>query len=60
MAMKKSVSVQVDSDFALLLPSGFYEIKTMEPRRLRSIVIACMFLAICGIFFGYFCQDQVR
>lgn len=59
--MKKSVSVQVESDFALLLPSGFYEIKTMEPRpRLRSIVIACMLLAICGIFgFGYFCQDQV-
>ena len=62
MDMQKSVSVQVDSDFALLLPSGVYEIKKMEPRsRLRSIIFICMILALAGIFgFGYFCPDQVR
>lgn len=59
--MRKSVEVQVDSDFALLLPSGAYEIKKMEPRRrLRSIVFICLMLAIAGIIgFGYFCPDQV-
>lgn len=58
--MQKSVSVQV-GDFALLLPSGVYEIKKMEPRsRLRSIILICLFLAIFGIVgFGYFCPDQV-
>ena len=57
--MRKSVEVQVD--FALLLPSGVYEIKKMEPRsRLRSIVLICMVLAVAGIIgFGYFCPDQV-
>lgn len=64
-AMKKSVSVvQVDSDLTLLLTSGVYEIKKMEPRsRMRStirIVMACVLLAIAGIVgLGYFCQDQV-
>lgn len=60
--MRKSVEVQVDSDFALLLPSGAYEIKKMEPRRrLRSIVFICLMLAVAGIIgFGYFCPDQVR
>lgn len=59
--MQKSVSVQVDSDFALLLPSGIYEIKKMEPRsKIRTIIIFCLFLAIAGIIgFGYFCNDQV-
>lgn len=59
--MRKSVEVQVDSDFALLLPSGAYEIKKMEPRRrLRSIVFICLTLAVAGIIgFGYFCPDQV-
>lgn len=59
--MRKSVEVQVDSDFALLLPSGIYEIKKMEPRpKLRSIIIICMILAVAGIIgFGYFCPDQV-
>lgn len=59
--MRKSVEVQVDSDFALLLPSGTYEIKKMEPRRrIRSIVFICLVLAIAGIIgFGYFCPDQV-
>lgn len=59
--MRKSVEVQVDSDFALLLPSGTYEIKKMEPRRrLRSVVFICLALAIAGIIgFGYFCPDQV-
>lgn len=59
--MQKSVSVQVDSDFALLLPSGFYEIKKMEPRsKLRSIIFFCVFLTIFGIIgFGYFCPDHV-
>lgn len=59
--MRKSVEVQVDSDFALLLPSGTYEIKKMEPRRrLRSIVFICLMLAVAGIIgFGYFCPDQV-
>lgn len=59
--MQKNVSVQVDSDFALLLPSGVYEIKKMEPRsKIRTIILFCLFLAIAGIIgFGYFCQDQV-
>lgn len=59
--MRKSVELQVDSDFSLLLPSGVYEIKKMEPRRrLRSVVLICLFLAIAGIIgFGYFCPDQV-
>ena len=59
--MQKSVSVQVDSDFALLLPSGVYEIKKMEPRsKIRTIILFCLFLAVAGIIgFGYFCQDQV-
>lgn len=59
--MKKSVSVKVDSDLTLLLSSGVYEIKKMEPRRrLRPIVIICLFLTIAGIIgFGYFCPDQV-
>lgn len=61
MDMHKNVSVQVDSDFALLLPSGVYEIKKMEPRsKIRTIIVFCLFLAIAGIIgFGYFCQDQV-
>lgn len=57
----KSVSVQViDSDIALLLPNGVYEIKQMEPRsRLRSIAFLCIALAISGIVgFGYFCPDK--
>ncbi|XP_031624711.1 heparan-sulfate 6-O-sulfotransferase 2 [Contarinia nasturtii] len=59
--MRKSVEVQVGSDFALLLPSGAYEIKKMQPRRrLRSIVFVCLTLAVAGIIgFGYFCPDQV-
>lgn len=69
--MQNSVEVQVDSDFALLLPGGVYEIKKMttllgETRtgsgasRLRSIVFVCLFLALAGIVgFGYFCPDQV-
>ncbi|EDV94887.1 GH23259 [Drosophila grimshawi] len=59
--MHKNVSVQVDSDFALLLPGGVYEIKKMEPRsKIRTIIVFCLFLAIAGIIgFGYFCQDQV-
>lgn len=59
--MRKSVEVQVDSDFALLLPGGVYEIKKMEPRsRIRSIIFVCMILAVAGIIgFGYFCPDQV-
>lgn len=60
--MRKSVEVQVDSDFALLLPGGVYEIKKMEPRsRIRSIILVCMILAVAGIIgFGYFCPDQVQ
>ncbi|XP_034132034.1 heparan-sulfate 6-O-sulfotransferase 2 isoform X2 [Drosophila guanche] len=60
--MHKNVSVQVDSDFALLLPSGVYEIKKMEPRsKIRKIIVFCLFLAIAGIIgFGYFCQDQAN
>lgn len=60
-AMRKSVEVQVDSDFALLLPGGVYEITKMESRsRLRSIIAICMLLAVAGIIgFGYFCPDQV-
>lgn len=60
--MRKSVEVQVDSDFALLLPGGVYEIKKMEARsRLRSIIAICLILAVAGIIgFGYFCPDQVR
>lgn len=59
--MKKSISVKVDSDLTLLLSSGVYEIKKMEPRRrLRPIAIVCLFLTIAGIIgFGYFCPDQV-
>lgn len=59
--MRKSVEVQVDSDFAVFLPSGVYEIKKMEPRRrLRSIALICLVLAVAGIIgFGYFCPDQV-
>lgn len=59
--MRKSVKVQVDSGFALLLPSGLYEIKKMQPRRrLRYIIIICVALAIAGIIgFGYFCPEQV-
>uniref|UniRef100_A0A2C9GSU1 Heparan-sulfate 6-O-sulfotransferase n=1 Tax=Anopheles atroparvus TaxID=41427 RepID=A0A2C9GSU1_ANOAO len=59
--MKKSISVKVDSDLTLLLSSGVYEIKKMEPRRrLRPIAIVCLFLTIAGIVgFGYFCPDQV-
>lgn len=60
----KSVSVQViDSDIALLLPNGVYEIKQMEPKssRLRKIALLCIFLALIGIVgFGYFCPDKVR
>ncbi|XP_044267683.1 heparan-sulfate 6-O-sulfotransferase 2 [Tribolium madens] len=59
----KSVSVQViDSDIALLLPNGVYEIKQMEPKssRLRRIGIFCVALALFGIVgFGYFCPDKV-
>lgn len=59
--MQKSVEVQVDSDFALLLPGGIYEIKKMEPRpKIRTIIVFCMILAVAGIIgFGYFCPDQV-
>ncbi|KAJ6635297.1 Heparan-sulfate 6-O-sulfotransferase 3-B, partial [Pseudolycoriella hygida] len=59
--MQKSVEVQVDSDFALLLPGGIYEIKKMEPRpKIRTIIVICIFLAVAGIIgFGYFCPDQV-
>ncbi|XP_053671935.1 heparan-sulfate 6-O-sulfotransferase 1 [Anopheles nili] len=60
--MKKSISVKVDSDLTLLLSSGVYEIKKMEPRwRLRRpIIIVCLFLTIAGIIgFGYYCPDQV-
>ncbi|XP_037040685.1 heparan-sulfate 6-O-sulfotransferase 2 [Bradysia coprophila] len=59
--MQKSVEVQVDSDFALLLPGGIYEIKKMEPRpKIRTIIVFCVILAISGIIgFGYFCPDQV-
>lgn len=59
--MQKSVEVQVDSDFALLLPGGVYEIKKMEPRpKIRTIIVFCMILAVAGIIgFGYFCPDQV-
>lgn len=59
----KSVSVQViDSDIALLLPNGVYEIKQMEPKssRLKKIGFLCILLALIGIFgFGYFCPDKV-
>lgn len=60
--MQKSVEVQVDSDFALLLPGGIYEIKKMEPRpKIRTIIVFCVILAISGIIgFGYFCPDQVK
>ena len=60
----KSVSVQViDSDIALLLPNGVYEIKQMEPKssRLRRIGYFCVALALFGIVgLGYFCPDKVR
>ncbi|XP_028136447.1 heparan-sulfate 6-O-sulfotransferase 2 isoform X1 [Diabrotica virgifera virgifera] len=59
----KSVSVQVvNSDLALLLPNGVYEIKQMESRssRLKQICLFCLVLCIFGIFgFGYFCPDKV-
>uniref|UniRef100_A0A1Y1M2M1 Uncharacterized protein n=1 Tax=Photinus pyralis TaxID=7054 RepID=A0A1Y1M2M1_PHOPY len=58
----KSVSVQaIDSDIALLLPSGVYEIKPMEPKsRLKSVAFFCVALALSGIVgFGYFCPDRV-
>lgn len=59
----KSVSVQViDSDIALLLPNGVYEIKQMEPKssRLRRIGFFCVALALFGIVgLGYFCPDKV-
>lgn len=60
--MQKSVSVQVDSDFALLLPSGAYEIKKMEPRsKLRKVILFCLLLSLFGmVAFGYFCTDQVK
>lgn len=60
--MRKSVEVQVDSDFALLLPGGVYEIIKMEPRlRIRPIVFTCLLLAVAGIIgFGYFCPDRVN
>uniref|UniRef100_A0A182Y5A1 Heparan-sulfate 6-O-sulfotransferase n=1 Tax=Anopheles stephensi TaxID=30069 RepID=A0A182Y5A1_ANOST len=60
--MKKSISVKVDSDLTLLLSSGVYEIKKMEPRwRLRRpIILICLALTIAGIIgFGYYCPDQV-
>ncbi|KAJ8920720.1 hypothetical protein NQ315_004859 [Exocentrus adspersus] len=59
----KSVSVQVvDSDIALLLPNGVYEIKQMETKssRLKQICLFCLALCVFGIFgFGYFCPDKV-
>lgn len=59
--MQKSVSVQVDSDFALILPSGAYEIMKMEPRsKLRKVILFCLLLSLFGmVAFGYFCPDQV-
>ncbi|XP_047523283.1 heparan-sulfate 6-O-sulfotransferase 2 [Pieris napi] len=59
--MQKSVSVQVDSDFALFLPGGVYEIKKMEPRsKLRKVILFCLLLSLFGmVAFGYFCPDQV-
>ncbi|CAF4915562.1 unnamed protein product [Pieris macdunnoughi] len=58
--MQKSVSVQVDSDFALFLPGGVYEIKKMEPRsKLRKVILFCLLLSLFGmVAFGYFCPDQ--
>ncbi|KAJ8939940.1 hypothetical protein NQ318_007868 [Aromia moschata] len=59
----KSVSVQViDSDIAVLLPNGVYEIKQMETKssRLKQICLFCLALCVFGIFgFGYFCPDKV-
>lgn len=59
----KSVSVQVlDSDIALLLPNGVYEIKQMEAKssRLKQICIFCLALCLFGIFgFGYFCPEKI-
>lgn len=59
----KSVSVQVlDSDIAVLLPNGVYEIKQMDPKspRLKQICILCLFLCLFGIIgFGYFCPERV-
>lgn len=59
--MQKSVSVQVDSEFALILPSGAYEIMKMEPRsKLRKVILFCLLLSLFGmVAFGYFCPDQV-
>ncbi|XP_066256490.1 heparan-sulfate 6-O-sulfotransferase 2 [Euwallacea similis] len=63
MKNSKSVSVQVlDSDIALVLPNGVYEIKQMEARssRLKRICIFCLALCLFGIFgFGYFCPEKV-
>lgn len=59
----KSVSVQcIDSDIALLLPNGVYEIKQMESKssKLKRISFFCLVLAIFGILgFGYYCPDKV-
>ncbi|KAG5896819.1 hypothetical protein JTB14_032061 [Gonioctena quinquepunctata] len=59
----KSVSVRViNSDLALLLPNGVYEIKQMETKssRLRQICLFCLALCVFGILgFGYFCPDKV-
>ncbi|XP_044750730.1 heparan-sulfate 6-O-sulfotransferase 2 [Coccinella septempunctata] len=59
----KSVSVQcIDSDIALLLPNGVYEIKQMEPKssKLKRISFFCLVLAVFGILgFGYYCPDKV-
>jgi len=59
----KSVSVQVlDSDIALLLPNGVYQIKQMETKssRLKQICLFCLALCLFGIFgFGYFCPEKV-
>lgn len=59
----KNVSVQVvDSEIAVLLPDGVYEIKRMEPKssRLKQICLFCLALCILGILgFGYFCPDKV-
>lgn len=60
--VQNSVEVQVDSELALFLPSGIYEIRKMEKRpKFRRIAFICLFLAIAGIVgFGYFCPDQVN
>ncbi|KAK9879446.1 hypothetical protein WA026_006516 [Henosepilachna vigintioctopunctata] len=59
----RSVSVQcIDSDIALILPNGVYEIKQMEHKssKLKRISFFCLLLAVFGILgFGYFCPDKV-